>query len=300
MKTMVNVEVAKAGASDIGVIEQTVGTTPLPTLIERAATALANARSAAEVLEARGMASAVYDMAKTAARLAKAKQAHDELIAAARLAQGHAVVILAQAKQRLADEYDAAQERGEVARLGTNQNDLGLPVQKTRPATVEEIGLTHKQVHEARLFRNAEIAEPGIVRRTVDEAIAKGEEPTKAKVRSAVMAAVSGNKSPEPKASDRPVQAHPCEKERRRAFADRPALNEVRKLLGDVYSLAHCLNYDDHEDIEECARVTPALFWDYLSMVREDHAAEHEEELKKAFSTLKAILKAKPKPAARE
>ncbi|MGY4286143.1 hypothetical protein ACVWXO_005363 [Bradyrhizobium sp. LM2.7] len=56
--------------------------------------------------------------AKLQARLAKAKKAHDELIAAAYRAQADALDIEAQAKRRLADEYDAAQARGEVAKQG--------------------------------------------------------------------------------------------------------------------------------------------------------------------------------------
>jgi hypothetical protein len=44
-----------------------------------------------------------------------------------------------------------------------------------------------KELHEARIIRDAEMAVPGIVRRTVDAAIAAGEEPSKAKVRRAVL-----------------------------------------------------------------------------------------------------------------
>lgn len=49
---------------------------------------------------------------------------------------------------RLADEYDAAQERGEVK---------GKPGPITSSpeliATVSDIGLTHKEIHEARIIR---------------------------------------------------------------------------------------------------------------------------------------------------
>ena len=51
-------------------------------LIERAAAALAKATNAAEVLEAKAEAAALYDAAKTAARFARAKQAHDTIKAA--------------------------------------------------------------------------------------------------------------------------------------------------------------------------------------------------------------------------
>jgi hypothetical protein len=81
MGKVLSVKDTKLGAA--GVVEQSGGTIPLPLLIDRATTVLANAKSAAEVLEARDMASIAYDMAKATARLGKAKQAHDELIAAA-------------------------------------------------------------------------------------------------------------------------------------------------------------------------------------------------------------------------
>lgn len=83
------------------------------------------------------------------------------------------------AKRRLADEYDAAQGRGEVAGQGKPSQAEGL-------ATVADIGLTHKEIHEARQIRNAEEADPGVVRRVLDDALDAGEEPTKAAVRRAV------------------------------------------------------------------------------------------------------------------
>ena len=61
--------------------------------------------------------------------------------------------IEAGAKRRLADEYDAAQERGEVA---TRADQNLLPEQKK--VSVAEIGLTHKDIHEARIIRDAEEA----------------------------------------------------------------------------------------------------------------------------------------------
>ena len=102
----------------------------LPALVDRAAKALASARTAAEVLEAREAARLAYDAAKSVARLArlaKVKQAHDDIIKAIRRAQRDALEIEARAKCRLADEYDAAQERGEVqtARPGEASIRLG-------------------------------------------------------------------------------------------------------------------------------------------------------------------------------
>jgi hypothetical protein len=200
MGKVLSVKDAKLGAA--GVVEQSGGTMPLPLLIDRATTALANARSAAEVLEACGMASIAYDMAKATARLGKAKQAHDELIAAAHRAQAEALVIQAQAKRRLADEYDAAQDRGEVA-SGRDGPGAGVSNGNAK-ATVAEIGITRKEIHDARLVRDAEAADPGIVRRTVEEAVTAGKEPTKAKVRRAVKnVAERENSKPKKKVTSR-------------------------------------------------------------------------------------------------
>jgi len=152
----------------------------LPSLIDRAATMLASAKTAAEVLEAREAAGLAYDVAKRAARLKNAKAAHDDLIAAAHRAQADALEIEAAAKRRLADEYDAAQERGEVAKRGWESG-----VDKRNITTASDLGLRRDQIHDARLIRDAEAAEPGIVRRTLDERLERGEEPTRAAVRRA-------------------------------------------------------------------------------------------------------------------
>lgn len=162
----------------------------LPTLVADAAATLVKARDAAEVLEARDLAGLAYDAAKRAARLAKAKQAHDELIVAAHRAQAHALQIEAQAKIRLADEYDAAQERGEVAR-GSVRTDIVPDRNDVRPPTAAELGLSRKDVHEARLVRDAERAEPGIVHRTLQEQMERGDEPTKAALRKMVVDAAT-------------------------------------------------------------------------------------------------------------
>ena len=156
----------------------------LPGLVQRAASQLASATTAAEVLEARDTAHAAYDVAKVAARFAKAKGAHDELIAKAHRAQADALEIEAMAKRRLADEYDAAQERGEVRTVGN------VPSQNNTP-TAAEAGLSRKDIHEARKIRDAEEAQPGIVREALSAALDAGTEPTRA----AVNRAVAGSRS---------------------------------------------------------------------------------------------------------
>jgi hypothetical protein len=152
----------------------------LPGLIDRAATMLASAKTAAEVLEAREFAGLAYDAAKRASRLHRAKSAHDDLIAAAHRAQADALEIEAAAKRRLADEYDAAQARGEVAKRGWESG-----VDKHNITTSADLGLRRDQIHDARLIRDAEVADPGLVRRTLDERLERGEEPTRSAVRRA-------------------------------------------------------------------------------------------------------------------
>ena len=158
----------------------------LPQLVDHAAAALSNARTAAEVLEAKDLAGVAYDTAKRAARLTRAKNAHDELISAAHRAQADALEIEALAKRRLADEYDSAQQRGEVARHGGGRKfkvgDSNVEI------TVAGLGLRRDEIHDARLIRDAEQAEPGVVRRTLDEKLARGEEPTRSAVRKAAEA----------------------------------------------------------------------------------------------------------------
>jgi hypothetical protein len=156
----------------------------LRALVDRAASILANARSSAEILDARDVAGFAYDVAKRAARFSRAKVAHDVLIAAAHRAQADALEIEAAAKRRLADEYDAAQARGEVAAGRPKSLEDG----KSFQATASDLGLRHDQIHDARLIRDAEAADPGIVRRTLDEKLQRGEEPTRSAVRRAAEA----------------------------------------------------------------------------------------------------------------
>jgi hypothetical protein len=147
----------------------------------RKANALANARTAAEVLEARDMARMAYDAAKSFSRMEQAKRAHDTLIAEVYRAQANALAIEARAKMRLAEEYDAAQDRGEVAGHGGGKSNLGKP-------KVNDVNLRYDEIHEARQFRDAERADPGIIDRTISGMIERGEEPTKAALRREVIA----------------------------------------------------------------------------------------------------------------
>jgi len=164
----------------------------LRTLIVRAADSLASATTAAEVLDARDQAAFAYDVAKAEARLAKAKGAHDEIVAKVYHLQADALEIESMAKRRLADEYDAAQARGDVEKAGGkrgNQHVGNIP--EGNNAKVADIGLTSKDVFEARQIRDAIEAQPDLLRSVLDDMLQNGEEPTKAKLRKAIAPVVT-------------------------------------------------------------------------------------------------------------
>jgi len=153
----------------------------LPSLVMRAADALSSAQSSAEVLEARDMAKVAYDAAKSAGRIARAKKAHDDVVGAVYRAQADALLIEARAKARLADEYDSAQERGEVARHGRHSD-----VDHSNVTTSADLGLRRDEIHEARGIRDAERENPGLIEGALQERLGMGQEPTKAFIKERV------------------------------------------------------------------------------------------------------------------
>ena len=90
-------------------------------------------------------------------------------------AQAHAEETEAAAKRSLADEYDAAQERGDVATRQTNPGSDGhVSEENMPPATAVNLDLTRTVIHEVRQLRAAEAADPSLVRRTLDERLGRG------------------------------------------------------------------------------------------------------------------------------
>lgn len=171
----------------------------LPSLVSRAADQLAEAKTSAEVLEAKATAGVAYDAAKSAGRIARMKEAHDDLIQKIYRSQAQCVIIEGEAQARLADEYDAAQERGEVAKLGSNQHrDEGVVVSNT-------LGLRRDQIHEMRKVRDVLRKDPTAIEDKVNALVEQGLEPTKAAIREQLQQALknpsafSGNQKPEKK-----------------------------------------------------------------------------------------------------
>lgn len=163
----------------------------LPGMVRAAAAKLASATTAAEVLDAKDAAGVAYSAAVVANRIAKARGAHDDLVAAVHRAQADALEIEAAAKRRLADEYDRAQRTGEIKKSGGR-----IPDQNSGPATAADVGIPGKVVHDARRLRNAEEAKPGVVRAALDKALADDREPTRAVLSAAVADALGEEPTP--------------------------------------------------------------------------------------------------------
>ena len=153
-------------------------------LVNRARQALAQAESAAEVLDARDDATHAYDAAKRLARMAAAKGAADGAIEAARRLQADALEIESAAKRRLADEVDAAQARGEVAN-GRDGPGAGV-LDGNAKATVADVGLSRKEIHQDRKLRDAEVKCPGLTETVLNVLVDAGEEPVRAALGRAV------------------------------------------------------------------------------------------------------------------
>lgn len=66
---------------------------------------------------------------------------------------GQALKIEARAKERLADEYDAAQALGDVASAKSNRGNQWTVPDGNGAATAAQLGLSRKSVHEARRIR---------------------------------------------------------------------------------------------------------------------------------------------------
>ncbi len=208
-----------AGAAEVIEFEAT-----LPVLIERASRTLLDARSSAEVLEARDMARVAYDAAKSAGRLAKAKEARDEVLAAVYRSQAQAAEIEARAKARLADEYEAAQQRGEVKGHGGVRSKI--PDENLAPSA-SDLGLKTKEIHEGRQFRDAEKASPGKTGRVLKEMVERGEEPTRAKLKRALT-------DDQPKAPKTPAALGDPERRKLAKLTPDALIDEVLGLRADL------------------------------------------------------------------
>lgn len=157
----------------------------LAALVERARGLLDDG----DVAAARFLADYAYTHADMAARAAKRLTASAGLVAKAHRLQGDALLIEAQARIRIADEWDAAEQRGEISRGGRPPRDAGegeKPVSDGNGFTARDTGLTRKEISEARKLRDAEQRQPGIAERAIAARLEQGLAPTKANLRATI------------------------------------------------------------------------------------------------------------------
>ncbi|WP_199201636.1 hypothetical protein [Mesorhizobium sp. L-2-11] len=104
--------------------------------------------------------------------------------AAQTLASARTAAEILDARDKAAMVYDMAKRAGRLAAARNAYDELIPAIHRAQADAL----ISRKAIHEARIIRDAEVVKPGVVRATVDEALAAGKEPTKAKVRQAVEA----------------------------------------------------------------------------------------------------------------
>lgn len=133
----------------------------IPSLIDRATRRLAEAKTSAEVLEAKAAAELALHYAKVTKA---ANESHADCLR-----------IITRAEIRMAGEIDRGQEAGEIAKAGRKAN---VPASDNK-ATMAELGISRQRVNEWR-----KVAEAGEekVEEAISEALAEGRAPTKADI----------------------------------------------------------------------------------------------------------------------
>jgi hypothetical protein len=166
---------ADGGNSQLPILAETGGgeiivapTDNLLSLISRASTALANARTMAETVQAMKLAQAAKELGR--------------IIGAANEARADCLRVEMLAQIRIAREYEAAQARGEVATQSRHPGSVQNA--DTAPATADELGLDRRRVAE---WRKMATAGEAVVLGAISDALAKGREATAAEVRRAIV-----------------------------------------------------------------------------------------------------------------
>ena len=177
----------------------------LPALIDRARSKLAEARTSAEVLEAKHVAEAALHYAKVTDA---ANEAHADCLR-----------IITRAEIRLAREIDAGQERGEIAGPGQRSN-----VRASDISDLDDLGLDRRRVAEWR-----DLAEAGeqAVDAAIDEVVEEARTARRVVTKAAVARRVAKKTKTTPRWRGPAFPASKSDSEDRRKQADRNALVEV-------------------------------------------------------------------------
>jgi hypothetical protein len=233
----------------------------LPRLLrEAAATYAKEAATAAELLEALKKTKGVYEAGRLEVRFRQVKDALDTTIAVIRQMQVDALVIDSLLMCRLANEYDAAQDKGDLPKRG----DIGRGRNSDDKFLNEITGFTIQHMHKARNIRNAEKAKPGCIRKALDEQVAAGEEPTRAALQRAVNEALG--KKPRPRGSNGSAKDRIKELEAelsklRRQYSDLLRAQAQGGVItrDEFRKIMSCLHPDRFQDPDDIKRYTEAF-----------------------------------------
>jgi phage N-6-adenine-methyltransferase len=172
--------------------EQRVEARDLPSIIDAVERRLSEARSSAEVLEAK--------------RQAEAALHYSKVCKAANETQADCIRMIVRAEMRMADEIDRGQEQGEVATRGKhegNQYSGNVRASDNSTITISDLGLSRQRVAEWRRVRDAG---QEVVNDAIDGALAQGRAPTKSDVKRAAEEATRSDLTPTPSPSTAPEQ----------------------------------------------------------------------------------------------
>lgn len=135
--------------------------------------------AAGDLVAARDLAQFAYSSAPAFAKMAEKLRLKEALEACQRI-QADALEVVSYSEIHIATDWERLSAEGKTHR--------GRPksVVVEDAFTALEVGLTRDQIHKAKKLRDAENAEPGFIRRTIEELVRNGVAPTKAGLRAAI------------------------------------------------------------------------------------------------------------------
>ncbi|MDH6265521.1 hypothetical protein M2360_000911 [Rhizobium sp. SG_E_25_P2] len=134
-----------------------------------------------DLARARHLARRVYNEAVQASDLANKAKVSEELRAKARLLRANAVRIESLCTISIADYVDDAQAKGMMPKKGRPNN-----ISVGNIFTLDDLGMSPKQLHEARALRDHVRTQPGFIDAVIQTQLDQGLEPSRAAVKHAI------------------------------------------------------------------------------------------------------------------
>jgi hypothetical protein len=176
-------------------------TEKLPAIIHSIDNRIAKASTINEIKAIKIEIAKYLDDEKRTERLVKAKKASEEAKQELYFIRAELIKRKMMADIRIADEYDAAQCRGEVAGHGGARN-FKVAACDLEKITLTDVNLTKQEIYDARQARNAEKIKPGITNEILVQQIKKDRSPTEAELRRAYRTAIENKEREEQKAKE--------------------------------------------------------------------------------------------------